>query len=95
MSSAHSEKPSTQRGASLVVRCASFGEVAGSLAFGAVMLPLLWVTCDAVNEPWAYTARGAALMLWPCQWAFWLGRKSVISVWTNVKSEPRSQQKNP
>lgn len=45
------------------------------LAFGCILVPALWFLAAEVDEPWAYTARGVALMLWPCQWAFYLGKR--------------------
>lgn len=61
-------------------RCASgwLGEVVTYAIFGLILMPALWTVSNRLNEPWAYTARGIALMLWPCQWAFWLGRKSAF-----------------
>lgn len=40
------------------------------------MYPAVWYLATKVNEPWAYTMRGVALMLLPVQWAFYLGQKS-------------------
>lgn len=68
------------------------GSFVSFVIFGAIMLPLLWEVSGRVNEPWAYTMRGVALMLWPCQWAFWLGQKSRSL--PNAGDVPRADKKN-
>ena len=65
-----------------------FGEFVAYLVFGLFMMPLLWHLSAAVNEPWAYTMRGVAMMLWPCQWAFWLGKKAATASSPNTVHEP-------
>jgi cytosine/uracil/thiamine/allantoin permease len=58
------------------------------VVFGVIMIPILWMAAEQVNEPWAYTMRGIALMLWPMQWAFWLGQNYVRFLMPNAGSEP-------
>lgn len=40
-------------------------------------LASLWNAAEISNDRLFYVAFGACLMVWPCQWAFRLGQRSI------------------
>lgn len=58
-------------------------------AVSLLLLAVAWQTANLLDETWAYRMTGAAAMLWPMQWAFWLGQRNPNAGRSNDKSDSR------